>query len=77
MGTTKESQYLAAFGKRVAEVRHRRGLTQEQLAEKADLMPLTVSFVEQGRRWPRIITVHKIAKALNVPLDELFKGLKS
>ncbi len=77
MSSTKESQYLTAFGKRVAEVRKSRGLTQEQLAEKAGLTPLTVGFIEQGRRWPRIITLHKLAKSLNVSVDELLKGLKS
>lgn len=48
-----------------------------QLAEKAGLTPLTVGFIEQGRRWPRIVTLHKLAKSLNVSADELLKGLKS
>jgi transcriptional regulator with XRE-family HTH domain len=77
MSNTKESQYLTAFGKRVAEVRRARSLTQEQLAEKTGLTPLTIGFIEQGRRWPRIITLHKLAKSLNVSVDELLKGLKS
>ena len=77
MSNSQESKYLNAFGKRVAEVRKSRGITQEQLAERADLTSLAISFVEQGRRWPRIITVHKIAKALGVQVDELFKGLKN
>ncbi len=75
MGTTKEAQYLSAFGKRVAEVRRKKGLTQEQLAEKSGLTPLTIGFIEQGRRWPRIVTIHKIADAMKAPVDELFKGL--
>lgn len=75
MSTVKESQYLAAFGKRVAEVRRAQKLTQEQLAEKSGLTPLTIGFVEQGRRWPRITTLHRIAKALGVSVDELFSGL--
>lgn len=73
----KESRYLGAFGKRLAEVRRAKGFTQESLAEKAEVTALTVSYIEQGRQWPRIATLHKLAKSLSVPVDELFKGLKS
>lgn len=71
----KETKYLAAFGKRLAEVRRAKGFTQESLAEKADVTALTVSYIEQGRQWPRITTLHSLAKSLGVPVAELFKGL--
>ncbi len=73
----KEAKYLAAFGKRLAELRRARGFTQESLAEKADVTALTVSYIEQGRQWPRVTTMHRLAKCLNVPIEELFKGLRS
>lgn len=75
MSDVSESKLLKAFGKRVAEVRRSRNLTQEQLAEKTDISPLSISFIEQGRRWPRIATLQRIADCLGVPLAELFKGL--
>ncbi len=71
----KEAKYLAAFGKRLAEVRRAKGYTQESLAEKTGVTALTVSYIEQGRQWPRISTLQKLAKCLNVTLSELFKGL--
>ncbi len=70
-----ESKYLKAFGKRLAEVRRAKGFTQESLAEKANVTALTVSYIEQGRQWPRIATMQKLAKSLGVPIAELFKGL--
>ena len=73
--TNKETKYLAAFGKRLAEVRRSKGLTQESLAENAGVTALTVSYVEQGRQWPRIATLHNIADSLGVTVAELFKGL--
>jgi transcriptional regulator with XRE-family HTH domain len=73
--SAKESKQLAAFGKKLAEIRKGRGLTQESLAEKAGLSALTVSYIEQGRQWPRIGTLHKLARALGVPVNELLKGL--
>jgi transcriptional regulator with XRE-family HTH domain len=75
MNDPKESKYLKAFGKRLADVRRTRGLTQEQLAERADVTPLSIGYIEQGRRWPRLVTLQKLAKCLNVPVGEFFKGL--
>lgn len=75
MTNSNEAKYLKAFGKRVAEVRRSRGLTQEQLAEKANITALSLGYIEQGRRWPRIATLQKLAKCLGVPVGEFFKGL--
>lgn len=75
MADPKETKYLKAFGKRVAEIRRKRGLTQEQLAELADMTTLSLSYIEQGRRWPRLVTLHKLADRLKVPIAELFKSL--
>lgn len=72
-----ENKYLAAFGKRVAEVRRSRGHTQESLAEIMDIAPISLAAIEQGRRWPRLITLHKLAKCLGVSVEDLFRGLKS
>lgn len=75
MADPKESKYLKAFGKRLAEIRRKRGLTQEQLAELADMTTLSLSYIEQGRRWPRLVTLHKLADCLKVPISEFFKNL--
>jgi len=75
MADPKESKYLKAFGKRLAEIRRKRGLTQEQLAELADMTTLSLSYIEQGRRWPRLVTLHKLANCLKVPVSDFFKSL--
>ena len=73
MANPKEFKYLKAFGIRVADIRRKRGLTQEQLAELADITTLSLSYIEQGRRWPRLATIHRLADCLKVPISELFK----
>jgi len=75
MNDPKESKYLKAFGKRLAEVRRSRGYTQEQLAEKANITALSLGYIEQGRRWPRLATLQKLAGCLGVPVGDFFKGL--
>lgn len=73
---SQEDKKLEAFGERIAELRSKRGLTQDQLANKTGLSVDTIGAVEQGRRWARLTTLHKLAKGLGVSTDELFKGLK-
>ena len=49
-------------------------LTQERLAEKAELAPSYLSDVERGRENISVDALRRIAKALNVPLEDLFRG---
>jgi DNA-binding XRE family transcriptional regulator len=63
------------LGNNVAQVRARRKMTQEQLADKADLDRMTIAFIEIGRRFPRLDTLQSIAKALGVSVQDLFRGL--
>jgi transcriptional regulator with XRE-family HTH domain len=72
---SEEDKNLVAFGKKVAALRQKRGLTQDQLAEKTGLAVDTIGAIEQGRRWARLTTLHKLAKGLGTSTDELFKGL--
>ena len=75
MNGPKEAKHLKAFGKRFAEIRRSKNYTQEQLAEKANITALSIGYIEQGRRWPRLSTLQKLAKCLDVPVSEFFKGL--
>lgn len=75
MTRLSEAKQLKALGNRIANVRRERGVTQEQLAEKTGFTSITIGYIEQGRRSPRIATVFKIAECLKVPVAELFKGL--
>jgi len=71
-----ELKNLKILGKRIAELRKQQGLTQEQLAEKAGMAAHSLAYIEQGLRFPRYLTTfQKIAKAMNVSVHELFKGL--
>ena len=60
------------LGKRIKEVRKLKSYTQEQLAEIINMDITTLSGIESGRHFPSLITLEKIAKALNVELPALF-----
>ena len=63
-------------GKRIREVRKEKGFSQEELAARADLDRTYMTSVECGRRNISVVNLHKIAKALGVTLEELFRGIE-
>jgi transcriptional regulator with XRE-family HTH domain len=60
-----------AIGKRIAELREKRGLTLSQLAKLVGMSKSALWAVEQGRVSPTISTLWKIANALDVTFGEL------
>ncbi|PIQ50196.1 MAG: DNA-binding protein [Cytophagales bacterium CG12_big_fil_rev_8_21_14_0_65_40_12] len=59
------------LGKKVKELRKRKGLSQEELAEKASLSLRTIQRIESGETAPRGDTLKRLSKALDVSPDEL------
>lgn len=55
-----------ALGKRVREVRHARGLTQEGLAEQLGVTPRYLAGIERGERNLTLDSVDALAKQLEV-----------
>jgi len=68
--STKE--YQKALGRKIAEHRRRRGLSQPELARMIDRSVAWVSQVERGvRKVDRMSVLETVADALGVPLSEL------
>lgn len=65
---------LKEIGQRIMERRRKLGLTQEALAEKADVTAQFVSYAEAGKRAMRPENLLKIAAALEVSADYLLTG---
>jgi transcriptional regulator with XRE-family HTH domain len=64
------------IGRRIAKSRKNSKYSQEQLAELANIHPTFVSAVERGTKHASVNTLHKIVQALNMTLEELFKGIQ-
>lgn len=60
------------FGKRVAELRRAKGLSQEVFADKCGIHRTYIGAVERGEKSPTLNTVAKIADALEITIKELF-----
>ena len=66
------SDIAALFGSRVREYRLRRGLSQEQLALRANINVSFLGQIERGGKKPTIDTIDKLLKALDVPYRKFF-----
>lgn len=75
MDTKKQDQFLKALSKRISDTRKAKGLTQEKFAELTELDRVAIANIETGRRRPTVTTVYKLCLAMNVKLQDLFKGL--
>jgi transcriptional regulator with XRE-family HTH domain len=53
-------------------MRSERGLTQEQLAERAGISVDFLSLIERGKSSPSFENLDELADALDVPVAELF-----
>lgn len=62
---TKE-QLSRIIGTNVLKYRSLRHLTQEALAEKADIAPAYLAQIENGNRVASVFVLYKVAEALNV-----------
>ncbi|WEV58961.1 helix-turn-helix transcriptional regulator [Bifidobacterium sp. ESL0728] len=63
---------LNGMGRRISDLRRQQGLTQEQLAEKSGLDRVSVGYIEQGRRSPKLSTLYTLAKALDCGIGDFF-----
>ncbi|MES2055530.1 MAG: helix-turn-helix transcriptional regulator [Pseudomonadota bacterium] len=66
-----DAAILIAFGKRLRMVRVRLQISQEALAELADLDRTYISLLERGKRNPSLVCVASLAGALSVTVSEL------
>jgi len=71
----KHDKALSEFGRNVSRLRGQAGLTQDKLAEKAELDRTYLSGIERGVRNPGIKIVIRVARALDVSVDQLCKGV--
>ena len=67
---SSENFYL----KNLKQLRKKKGWTQEKLAQESGISFHTLIKIERGDiKGPRLVTLIKIAKALNLSIDDLLK----
>ncbi|MBQ9949012.1 MAG: helix-turn-helix transcriptional regulator, partial [Oscillospiraceae bacterium] len=67
-------EQLLIVGERVSKLRKNLGLTQEKLAEQADISVQFLVQIEHGKKTMKIGTLRKLCSALSVSADYLING---
>ncbi|QUS38848.1 XRE family transcriptional regulator [Tardiphaga alba] len=66
-----------AFGKVLASLRQSARLSQEELAERADIHRTYVSQVERGLKSPTLIVLFRLASALETTPSRILKQVEA
>lgn len=74
----RQNEHLvAAFAAALSARRDKAGLTQEELAERADVSARFISFLETGRRQPSLSALHALCQGLGIRMRDLVEEVES
>jgi transcriptional regulator with XRE-family HTH domain len=63
------------FARNLRSRRQAAGMSQEQLADRTGLHPTEISRLERAAREPRLGTMLKLAKGLDIGIEKLVAGI--
>lgn len=75
MSRMDKKDLLKKVGNRIQEIRLSKGYSQVDLVGKIEgkIDTTNISRIESGRTNPTVYTLHRIAEALDVSLEEIFR----
>ncbi|CAM3371292.1 Regulatory protein C-BcnI [Empedobacter stercoris] len=68
-----KTEILIQFGNRVKELRKAQNMSQEGLADAAGLHRTYIGMIERAEKNITLVNIEKIAKALKIEINTLFK----
>jgi len=74
LAPVSQDEFLVSLGKRVRELRNRRGLTRKMMAREAHVSERHLAQLETGEGNVSIVLLRRIAAALHASLSELFEA---
>jgi transcriptional regulator with XRE-family HTH domain len=69
------SELPKIIGERIRTFRKEKGLSQEELAEIANLHSTYIGQLERGEKNATLESIEKVAKALEISLEDLFRSI--
>lgn len=70
----QDKEYLQLIGKNIRNKREKKGMSQQELADYADLAKITIQRIELAKVPASILTLKSIATALEIDVSELVKS---
>jgi transcriptional regulator with XRE-family HTH domain len=71
----RKQKQLKILGDTIRKHRKNAGMSQERLAEKADLHPVYIGKIERGEQWVSLHALLRIGQALGVHIRQLVDDL--
>lgn len=68
-----DDQYCVEVGHRLRSIIRKKRVTQHELSEKTGISPVTISKYINGKACPTLATIHKIARAMDCPVEDLIR----
>ena len=68
-----DAKFLNTLGRRIKEIRTKKGLSQTVLAIKCNFEKASMSRIESGKTNVTVLTLKKICSALDIEVIDLFK----
>lgn len=68
---------MEKFGRRVKKIRQEIGISQEELAFRANLHRTYISSIEMGKRNVSLVNIEKLAKSLDCEISSFFTENKT
>ena len=72
-----DREFLTRIGERIRELRQSRGLTMQQLADRASISRRLITQIEHGQANPSLVTITRIARELGTDFTNLLDGAAS
>lgn len=70
---TKELKYFQKLGAKIKQLREDKEIDQKSFAFDCEIGRTQLYMIENGRTNPRLLTLMKIAKGLEISINELLK----
>ncbi|MEO6303780.1 MAG: helix-turn-helix transcriptional regulator [Bacteroidia bacterium] len=64
-------KYLQGIGSKIRKARDNKGISQQELADNADIAKSTIQRIEKGTLNPSILTLNSLSVALKIDLKDL------
>ncbi len=76
-GASEGADIRERFGRAVSPRRREPGLTQERVSEHARMHRTYVAVIELGKRNVSLVNIERLARALSLPISDLFSSITS
>jgi len=73
----RDKQLMASFGLRIRQLRMEKGLSQQNLADRAEIEISQVYRIEKGKTNTTLSTIGALASALDISIAEIFSNLET